>query len=90
MSKTIQIRVDDNLKAASDRLFEELGTTTNEAIKMFLKKAIRTKSIPFSVSVNDFNDRTNEAFEEMEQIKKGELGFKGYQSSDELFQDVDL
>lgn len=90
MSKTIQIRVDDNLKTASDELFEELGTTTNEAIKMFLKKAIRTKSIPFSVSINDFNETTIEAFEEVDKIKNGKSDVKGYQGSDGLFKEIGL
>ncbi len=90
MSKTIQIRVDDGLKTASDSLFEELGTTTNEAIKMFLRKAIRTKSIPFSISMNDFNAATIEAFEEIDAIKSGEIESKSYSSSDELFNDLGL
>lgn len=90
MSKTIQIRVDDNLKTASDKLFEELGTSTNEAIKMFLKKAIRTKSIPFSISINDFNETTIEAFEEVEKIKNNNSDFEGYQSSEDLFNELGL
>lgn len=89
MSKTIQVRVDDDLKAASDNLFDELGTTTNEAIKMFLKKAIRTRSIPFSVSI-DFNETTESAFKEIESIRNGNLEAKSYQSSDDLFDDLGL
>lgn len=84
MSKTIQVRVDDDLKAASDRLFEELGTTTNEAIKMFLKKSIRTKSIPFSVSISNFTPTTVDAFEEIDAIRNGEIDAESYQSSAEI------
>lgn len=40
MSSTIQIRVDDELKIKSDKLFKELGTDTTTAIRMFLTQAV--------------------------------------------------
>ena len=35
MASTIQVRVDDELKIKSDRLFKDLGTDTTTAIRMF-------------------------------------------------------
>lgn len=35
MPSTIQIRVDDDLKKKSDRLFKDLGTDTTSAIRIF-------------------------------------------------------
>ena len=35
MASTIQVRVDDDLKSKSDRLFKELGTDTTSAIRIF-------------------------------------------------------
>ena len=40
MASTIQVRVDDDLKAKSDKLFKDLGTDTTTAIRMFLTQAI--------------------------------------------------
>ena len=39
MASTIQIRVDDELKAKADELFKDLGTDTTTAIRMFLTQA---------------------------------------------------
>ena len=36
MAKTIQIRVEDELKSKSDALFKDLGIDTTTAIRMFL------------------------------------------------------
>lgn len=40
MSRSIQIRVEDDLKKKSDLLFKELGTDTTSAIRMFLTQAV--------------------------------------------------
>lgn len=40
MASTIQIRVDDELKSKSDKLFKDLGTDTTTAIRMFLTQAL--------------------------------------------------
>ena len=42
MSKTLQIRVDDVMKAAADELFSSLGLDTSTAIRIFLSIAIET------------------------------------------------
>lgn len=49
--KTIQVRVEDQLKDDCDRLFDNLGTSTNEAIKIFLKASLRAGGIPFEVAL---------------------------------------
>lgn len=46
---TIQVRVDDELKAKADALFKELGTDTTSAVRMFLTQAIAYEGIPFEV-----------------------------------------
>ena len=49
MSKTLQIRVDDVMKAAADELFSSLGLDTSTAIRIFLSIAIETGGLPFEV-----------------------------------------
>ncbi|MCD7750147.1 MAG: type II toxin-antitoxin system RelB/DinJ family antitoxin [Lachnospiraceae bacterium] len=49
MSSTIQIRVDDDLKKKSDRLFKDLGTDTTSAIRIFLTQAVANNGFPFEI-----------------------------------------
>ena len=49
MASTIQVRVDDDLKAKSDELFKDLGTDTTTAIRMFLKQALAVNGFPFEI-----------------------------------------
>ncbi len=49
MAKTIQIRVEDELKSKSDALFKDLGIDTTTAIRMFLTQAVATNGFPFEI-----------------------------------------
>lgn len=49
MASTIQVRVDDELKAESDKLFKDLGTDTTSAIRMFLTQAVAYNGFPFEI-----------------------------------------
>ena len=46
---TIQIRVDDSMKAAADNLFGSLGLDTSTAVRMFLSASINRNGLPFAV-----------------------------------------
>jgi DNA-damage-inducible protein J len=49
MASTIQLRVDDDLKKKSDKLFNDLGTDTTTAIRMFLTQALAVNGFPFEI-----------------------------------------
>jgi addiction module antitoxin, relB/dinJ family len=49
VSRSIQIRVEDDLKKKSDLLFKELGTDTTSAIRMFLTQAVANNGFPFAL-----------------------------------------
>jgi len=49
MAKTIQVRVDDQVKDSADQLFASLGLDTSTAVRMFLIAAMETGGIPFAV-----------------------------------------
>lgn len=49
MASTIQVRVDDDLKAKSDALFKDLGTDTTTAIRIFLTQALAVNGFPFEI-----------------------------------------
>ena len=46
---TIQVRVDDELKAKSDMLFKSLGTDTTSAVRIFLTMAVASNGFPFEI-----------------------------------------
>jgi DNA-damage-inducible protein J len=49
VASTIQVRVDDELKAKSDSLFKDLGTDTTTAIRIFLTQSIAANGFPFEI-----------------------------------------
>jgi len=49
MTKLLQVRVDDKLKAAADSVFASMGFDTSTAVRMFLTAAVETRSIPFEL-----------------------------------------
>ncbi|WP_099832350.1 type II toxin-antitoxin system RelB/DinJ family antitoxin [Streptococcus suis] len=55
---TIAIRVDDELKNQATELYKELGLDMTTAVKLFLVQSVKTRSIPFPVSLNvsDFDN----------------------------------
>jgi len=54
--KNIQVRVKDSIKDKADSLFQKLGTSTNEAIKVFLQMSINKNGFPFEVKVDEPKD----------------------------------
>ena len=56
MAKTIQIRIDDDLKESADILFASLGMDTSTAVRIFLKAALDAGGIPFAVTRKSDND----------------------------------
>lgn len=46
-TKTLNLRVDAELKAQAEHIFSELGLSTSTAITMFLKSVVRYGGLPF-------------------------------------------
>ena len=64
MTKAIQIRVEEKLKHDADLIFEDLGLDTPTAIRLFLKKVVVSKSIPFELKVSHTENGFTSEFEE--------------------------
>lgn len=45
----LQVRIDENLKNEAQALFDNLGLDIPTAIRIFLKKAVNEKGIPFDL-----------------------------------------
>ncbi|MCD8326637.1 MAG: type II toxin-antitoxin system RelB/DinJ family antitoxin [Lachnospiraceae bacterium] len=70
MSSTIQIRVDDDLKRKSDRLFRDLGTDTTSAIRIFLTQAVANNGFPFEIKRNSVDMSAFTTMSEDEMLEK--------------------
>lgn len=51
----LQVRIPSDLRSDANDVFEELGLDMGTGIKLYLKKVVRTRSIPFKVDVKDEN-----------------------------------
>jgi DNA-damage-inducible protein J len=64
MAKSIQIRIDDEIKAQADALFASLGLDLSTAVRMFLATSLQTNGLPFPVK-RVINAQTAEAMEDV-------------------------
>jgi DNA-damage-inducible protein J len=73
---TIQTRVNDELKVPADALFKEMGLTTTDAVRMFLKQCVNLGELPFTPAGKKPNLQTIAAL--------NEEGGRSFESVDEL------
>jgi DNA-damage-inducible protein J len=86
-STNISIRMDSDLKAQADALFNELGMNISTAFNIFVRQSLREGRIPFDISLNQPNKETITAMLEAERIANDPT-VKGYTNMDELFADL--
>ena len=90
MASTIQVRVDDELKAKSEELFRELGTDTTTAIRMFLTQAVAMNGFPFEIrKVNPHTTMTEEEILEKIQRTCERAARRQYQGEEETFYGIE-
>lgn len=87
-TSNISIRMDSNLKAAAEELYEELGMNLSTAFNIFVRQSLRERGIPFKITEGIPNKETVSAMLEAERIAKNP-NVKGYRDVDELFADLD-
>ena len=83
----ISIRMDSDLKAQADALFNELGMNISTAFNIFVRQSLRDGKIPFEISLNQPNAETLAAMSEAERIAK-DPSVKGYTDLDKMFADL--
>ena len=54
--KNVQLRLDEGLKKKAERVLEDLGLDMPTALRLFLKKLVRMRAIPFRISLEDDED----------------------------------
>ncbi len=88
-STNLNIRTDKAVKAAAERIFEELGLNMTTAVNIFLRQTIRENGIPFELKLSVPNEETAAAIEEGRRIAH-DKSVKGYKSMEELKAALDL
>jgi len=83
---TVTARVDENVKKEAETLFKKMGLNMSTAMNLFLKKCILEQGIPFELKVP--NRETRKAMQETDDILSGKIERKGYNSAEELFEDL--
>lgn len=49
--KNLQVRLPEDLREEADRVLDEIGMDMSTAIRVYLRKVVQTRSIPFSLEV---------------------------------------
>lgn len=83
----ISIRMDSDVKAEADALFNELGMSLTTAINIFIRESLREGGIPFAVKIDNPNKETIAAMLEAKKIAK-DPSVKGYKDLNKLFTDL--
>ena len=47
----LQVRLEPAIKSEAERVFDQLGLTMSQAVKLFFKQVIMRKSIPFPIVI---------------------------------------
>ena len=54
--KNLQVRVPDDLREEADSVLAEIGMDMSTAIRVYLKKIVQSRGIPFSLSASSAID----------------------------------
>lgn len=84
----ITIRMDANLKAQAEALFNELGMNLSTAFNIFVRQSLREGAIPFKIHLEKPNAETIAAMEEANRIAN-DPSVKGYTDINELFAELE-
>ncbi|VAW43480.1 hypothetical protein MNBD_CHLOROFLEXI01-1294 [hydrothermal vent metagenome] len=79
---TVQARISPELKQQVEAVFDAVGMTTAEAIRVFLKQAVNSGGLPFQPTAKMPNQETAAAIMELE-----DGGGEQLQTADDLFAD---
>ena len=83
----ISIRMDAELKAAADALFDELGLSLSAAFNIFVRQCIREGGIPFKITKGTPNAKTIAAMLEAERISR-DSNVKKYSDVEEVLREL--
>lgn len=66
---SVQVRLDEDLKKDAEMVFDNLGVDVPTAIRIFFKKVVATRSIPFSLEESPYSFTKEEEDEILQAAK---------------------
>ena len=66
----LQVRVDDELKNQAIEILDTIGIDLSPAVRMFLKKVIMERGIPFDTRIDESSLKFKMAIREMQRISE--------------------
>lgn len=60
-SSVLQVRVDESLRTQAAAIYEDLGIDLQTAVRIFLKRSVREKGLPFGMTLNEERDAAIES-----------------------------
>ncbi len=87
----VTVRVDDELKKEASKIYKDLGLDMATAVRMFLIQSVRTRSLPFDVTLEK-PSISDEEFLKMieEKIPSKKVDFNNPADVKEFFSDEDF
>ena len=79
----VQFRIDDDLKAQATEIYEKLGLDLSTALRIFLKRSVAVRGIPFSMTLD--NDTVPETVGDNEVMMLSE---KLMAANDEVYKEL--
>ncbi len=80
----VQFRIEEELKAQATEIYEKLGLDLSTALRIFLKRSVAVKGIPFSMTLD--NDTSAAETAEDEEVTK--LSEKLMAVNDEVYKEL--
>lgn len=90
MAKTssIHVRVEPKIKEEAERILNNLGMTSAEAITIYLKQIILNCGIPFEIKMPQFSNEMLEAIEEANEMEKNPENYTSFESVEAFMEDL--
>ena len=83
LTEKIQARIEPDLKRNAEKVFQKLGLSTTEAVRLFFKQVELYNGLPFSVNIP--NKATIKAIRECDEGRNMSI----YTSFDDLLGEID-
>ena len=84
----VTIRMDAKLRKEATMLFEDLGLSLNQALTLFVKQAVREQKIPFEIKRMVPSEELLQSLTELDEMEKHPEKYKGYDTVEELMEDL--
>lgn len=81
----IHVRIDEKIKKEAAETLEDMGLSVSDAVRVFLKRVVADKQLPFKLKVP--NATTRRAMEEADEIVHSKRA--RYQNGSELIGDLE-